>query len=335
LKQGNISTPAAAQPNYNDIDNLRRDYWANGFRPVPITNREKFPRGVNEWEVLARHDPPDVLTRRPQPWALGTGILCDGLRVVDVDIDNDPAAICSIAEYCLDHFGTAPTRFRDNADRILLMYAAPDGEMPPKASCKNRASGAGVEILGYGNQFFAAGMHPSGAILQWFDGPEITDRRSLGIIDQAAMVKLLDHCAELIGADRKSYGDGTRNGNAGTNAAPLVFGDAGETPINDIIAALDAIPNLGRDRALWWSIGAAVYVASGGSHEGYEAWRNWSAPVSNPNRNTVPETWRRLGTSPTDSISAAKLFWHASENDPAFQKPSTTIFNRISFFKKP
>ena len=183
------------------IATLRQDLWRNGYRPVPINNGEKFPF-ERAWPDLARHNPPQALmiVRLCQ---LGTGILGDGLRPIDNDI-KDALLASTFNVWLCDRFGHAPFRHRGNSHSRLMLFRAAEGE-PRKVSWKNKKTDNGVEILGRGNQFFAYGIHPSGAELQWIDGPVETPRELLPALTNEQCQEIIDHAANLIDADRKTF----------------------------------------------------------------------------------------------------------------------------------
>jgi hypothetical protein len=86
------------------VAQVRRDLWGNGFRPVPVhhhdlqwlpkKNRGKQPAGSG-WQDLARANPPACVSQQPSVDSLNTGILCDGLYVVDIDIKGDCEFACN------------------------------------------------------------------------------------------------------------------------------------------------------------------------------------------------------------------------------------------------
>src|SRR5689334_22848206 len=104
--------------------NLRRDCWRNQFRPVCIRTWPellKDPRSKG-WSEFARQDPPHpAVDLPPDANAQSTGILCDGLQYIDIDL-HDRDACYATADYCLTNFGDAPIRFRRNAPRMGLLY---------------------------------------------------------------------------------------------------------------------------------------------------------------------------------------------------------------------
>ena len=89
----------------------------------------KVPIG-QDWGNRARQNPPECTTLPPVAHALNTGILTDGLRAIDLDIDDK-----EIASRCrgiiVGRFGEAPIRMRRNSSRCLILYRAAVGE-PPK-----------------------------------------------------------------------------------------------------------------------------------------------------------------------------------------------------------
>ena len=106
-----------------------------GYRPMRIKNGYKHPMD-KDWPPNARRDPPLCVTEPLSFDHLSTGMLCDGLRVVDVDIEDQARAdqVVVLAEKML---GPAPMRFRANSHRAALLYRAAEGE-PRKASIVGR-----------------------------------------------------------------------------------------------------------------------------------------------------------------------------------------------------
>lgn len=317
--------------NYLSIFNIREKYYLNGYRPIAILNRQKRP--IDEcWPFLARQNPPTCSEVIPNPLALGTGILCDGLRAIDIDVDDKELADYLI-EYILINYGSAPVRYRNNSPRVTLLYAAAEGS-PPKAFVKNRVTGHGIEILGHGNQFVSDGIHPSGATLLWINGPEITPRDELVQLNGEEITDIIDYCTDVLQVDYVSYGD--HEINKPSDTTPVLQGHpggSGKLCIADIEAALDAIPNLYKDYDFWWDIGASVYMASGGSHAGYEAWRAWSSRNSDYNEKFTKKKWNHYSTSPVRSITAGTLVWRAQQCNSTFELPSRS-FTPLNIFNK-
>ncbi len=141
--------PLAEHP----VQALRRALLAHGYQPVAVYTGQKRPWGTG-WQAR-RGMPPFV------PDALNTGILCRGVRAVDIDID-DPILADRAAEIAEKIFGPTPLhRYRVGSARRLLLYLG-DGV---KRSVE--VEGGKIEILGNGQQFVAYGQHPDGGHFEW------------------------------------------------------------------------------------------------------------------------------------------------------------------------
>ena len=189
---------------------LRGRLWQNGFRPVsvfspgavewtgqPIANAGKRPNCKN-WHESALASVPDACTAKPSPDALNTGILCDGLVALDLDIDDSAMSQQAISA-AVRILGNAPMRVRSDSARVLMLYRASEGE-PSKRSIDG-ANGK-VEALGVGQQFVSFGIHPNGASYAWPQGsPAEFHRNSLTAVTADALQGFLCAVAPLVGAD--------------------------------------------------------------------------------------------------------------------------------------
>jgi RecA-family ATPase len=190
---------------------LRGKLWKNGFRPIsvyspgavewtgkPIDNAGKRPNCKN-WHESALASVPDACTARLSLDALNTGILCDGLQAIDIDVE-DSAIVAQIESAALHFLGQAPKRIRSNSARMLMLYRAAEGE-PSKQSI-NGLHGK-IEALGYGQQFVAFGIHPEGIAYEWPQGSPLDSHRdALTPITQEALFAFLCACAPLVGAEQ-------------------------------------------------------------------------------------------------------------------------------------
>jgi hypothetical protein len=236
----------------SNVQILREEIWGNDFRPIAIQHGLKYPVQKG-WQDLARRDPPRSIEDTRQDWGddyqggyfagrghyfPNTGILCDGLRPIDTDIDDERSFL--IMDWCLSNLGPAPIRYRDNAYRLLMLYGAADGE-PSKASIGGKTTG-GVEILGRGNQFLGYGTHTSGAILRWLDdhGPHDTRRSDLTNIAEHQVEDLLRFTATVIGVDYKPDAPKTPRATSDHHGHGL---GVASMCIADVRGCLDSIPN--------------------------------------------------------------------------------------------
>lgn len=323
------ASDAAADP-LSAVASLRASLSATGFWWIPLYNwdtawlpekyRGKRPKGA-AWQECVRRDP--SAEAAPEPDALNTGILCDGLRAVDVDIDDADTA-ARVRALAVARLGEAPMRWRENSPRVLLLYRAVEGE-PPKRIVAGTAGK--VEVLGKGQQFVAFGTHASGAALHWQgEAPGICTREALPAVSEAQIDAFLTAAREVIGAPegRSTAGSKAEKQKAGTDVPPhrpSAHGPSAD-PL-DVVAALLVIPNDGpADWEFWNKIGMAVWAATGGSMAGYDAWYTWSEKHPEHDPAACRERWEHYATSPPDQIGAGTLFHLAREAQPGWRKPS-------------
>jgi len=190
------------------VASFRGRLWAAGFRPVAVysadagvTGAGKRPRG-NCWQHRARRDPPAAVTERPERIALNTGILCDDLRAIDVDIDGAALAM-EVRELIQKLLGSTLVRSRPNSSRCLLLYRTTEG-----SAGKIIVAGSlgRIEVLGRGQQFVAFGIHPSGSTFAWSPGaPGATNREQLPAVSEQQIAGFVRESSTLIGARQPSH----------------------------------------------------------------------------------------------------------------------------------
>ncbi|MEY9525606.1 hypothetical protein ABIF70_006747 [Bradyrhizobium japonicum] len=158
-----------ASQTINGVWTIRKQLWTSGYWPLAVYGPEakvgapgKQP-ATKEWQVRLSEANPRAVTEPPNQNALNTGILCDGLRAVDIDIDclETVENVTSLGRSIL---GRAPVRYRNDSPRRLMLYRATTGE-PRKLVISGR--GGKVEILGRGQHFVAFGIHPSSSPYEW------------------------------------------------------------------------------------------------------------------------------------------------------------------------
>ena len=199
---------------------LRRQLWVNGFRPVAVKTGSKKACGLG-WTENARMNPPSASSEWPSSDALNTGLLCDGLIALDIDVD-DPSLAANIAEAAKRDLGPAPTRNRANSARCLLLYRAAEGE-PTKRSVVGPLGK--IEALGRGQQCVVDGEHESGTAYDWpHSGPDIFLRAQLTPVSQDALFAFLRAVAPMIGAEPPS---------SAPNASRPVFVDSARAQITE------------------------------------------------------------------------------------------------------
>ena len=311
---------------------IRAEMWDAGWRPVALfswdckhvwlseSDRGKRPKGEG-WQVRARRDCPEAAEAPPEPDALETGILCDGLRTLDLDID-DASTVAALRALAVSMFGETIVRSRDNASRILLPYRAAEG-------CPSKRTLAGsmgkIEVLGAGQQFAASERHPSGALLRWSpEEPRTTPLHTVPAITEAQLDAFLVESAPLIGAKPKDAANtGTAARSGGGQSSPL----GATADLLDVVAALAVIPpddDLNWDH--WNRVGLATWAASEGSLVGLAAFSAWTERSIGKHDRKPNERWdhyARHRDRPRQA-GAGTLFHLAKEAFPGWRKPSSS-----------
>lgn len=190
-------------PSIAEAAATRERLWDAGFRPVAVHNpirgdekSGKAPLGRG-WRAEAMLNPPMVTKLNAVAHALNTGILCDGLRAVDIDVDDRVLAtrVAILANHLL---GEAPVRYRDSGSRVLLLYRAAEGQ-PGKIVLPS--PNGKIEVLGAGQQFVAFGAHHSGATLRWLsEAPGDIAASGLLPVTEGQIHAFLVEAAVILGA---------------------------------------------------------------------------------------------------------------------------------------
>ncbi|WP_428490119.1 AAA family ATPase [Rhodopila sp.] len=238
---------------------LRCQLWANGYRPVAVASVDNLGPSpgkrpvANAWREGALQDTPEAANRPAEPDALNTGLLCDGLRAVDIDID-DAGIAATVEMAAVFTLGFTLTRFRANSGRKLLLFRAADGE-PSKRVLKGAAGK--VEVLGRGQQFVAFGAHPSGATLQWRDGsPETMAVAALPPVTEDQITEFFAAIAHDIGADKATATAATVAATGGKEKTDAELAPPNASPVLEL---LNTMQNpLEADRTVYEQVNLAV-----------------------------------------------------------------------------
>ena len=292
------------------VNALRRTLLANDFQPVAVLTGQKKSIEL-DWQRKIGLPPFDFRSA-------STGVLCKGLRAFDVDID-DPEKAAVVKEILERRFGAAPIRTRPGSPRFCALYRAAEDE-PPLKHIIFLAAGK-VEILGDGQQTMVDGEHPDGGAYIW-DGPSpfTTPYKELPAISEEQVSACEDELLAALGAERAKGADEAQDEPQGKPwRGQSAF--SGETTLDDIVAALDALPaDYRRDMRV--KIGMSAYAGSGGAPIVFESFRRWREGHGDK----VPPfklmaAWRSF--SRARSISVATLFGEVGARIPGWRKPST------------
>jgi hypothetical protein len=199
MSEGEIHPRDAAE-----VFDLRRAYWRNGYRPVPIYNRQKRPRGTN-WRADAVHNPPLWAGQAPEDEALSTGIATGEVVAIDIDVSHQ-TLVDQLVHMVETLLGVTPLVRLGRVPKTLMVYrcAVPFTKLSTDdfVLCGGKAH---VEILADGQQFVADGIHPdTGQPYTWTSGsPTDMPLAALPLVteDEArAVIRAAEELLRLAGA---------------------------------------------------------------------------------------------------------------------------------------
>jgi hypothetical protein len=326
------------------------------LRDIPgLETMVKAPRWcLWYWRVLIRKD--GTKARTKMPVIPGTGI---GVRVNDLEgvVGYDVASAAVPAEGAAgvgwrmkDDFGRVaididhcrdPKTGRVDGWALAILTAAPGAyrEITP--------SGTGLRVIG------RLGGLPEAfqgrlRVKAWVDGlgPDSAEERAWWGkgIQAGAAIEIFHACSRFLtvtGWD--GTGDCTvaideivgwlmeRADERKTNAASSAerADDGGLSlvgHIEDVVAALEILPNDDLHWDDWMTIGLATVNASGGSEEGWAAFEKWSAKSGRHEEDDCRKYWEQWKRSPGNRIGIGKLMIEAEKADPAWIRPSRRPF---------
>ena len=317
-------------PDLTDIAHKRARLWECGYRPIPLlshTDPDKTKAGKaplqKDWPDRACRNPPEAAVTPAQVHLANTGILCDGLRLIDVDVD-DPARADAIELLAIQHLGGAPTRRRDNSSRFAMLYRAAKGT-PGKRTLRGTTGNYPkhpdkVEVLGKGQQFVAYGTHVTGGSIYWTGlGPLDMAAGELPAVSEDAVTAFLHDVVPIIKAPEPRRGV---NGGAKHHRPIRTNGAANHAELFRLNSALDSLPaELADDYEQWILIGCALHHATRGSLAGRALWDRWSQQSDKYDGNEIAARWVSFARRSGDQASAGTIFHFARQHGWAPPRP--------------
>lgn len=250
----------------------------------------------------------------------GAGVGIRTGKIVGVDIDIVDAALAEqVEDLALELLGPAPRRV-GKAPKRLLPYRTVDPRSKIVWDFVHAETGEvqKLEVLGTGQQFVADGIHPkSGKAYSWPKG-HILDK---GFDDLTEVTpEQMDGFLEGVKALMADAGFEVKIGRKSKKSDCAAPRDKAELigRIEDIRSCLEVIPN---DQVCWddWtSMGMAIWAASEGSDEGFEAFAKWSAKSYLDDPATTSDRWDEISNSPPDNIGMGSLVHEARIYDPSW-----------------
>jgi hypothetical protein len=310
---------------------MRLQVRRNGFDLVPLEGKVPHIKGWQE-KFLITNDNEIRLWPRIYHLAPNTGVLGKYTPGLDIDIMIEAAAE-AVEMLAREHFeergdihvriGLPPKRLimlrtDEPFEKLFYVFKAPDG------------SEHKIEILGNGQQYVVDGIHPdTGKRYAWFGGELTSIKR------QDLPYVRFEDAKEYINAAKKLLAEefGLVVTNASSNlqsnggGAPRVHANGGgKNPQADLSVIADAlviVPNTANtDWERWYTIGMAVWRATGGSEAGFAAWDAWSQKnATKYDADTTTAKWLAFSRSPPTKIGAGTIVHLARQVDPYWDRP--------------
>jgi hypothetical protein len=253
------------------------------------------------------------------PDCVNTGIVCDNVAVIDIDI-VDPEIAAERVARAKELFGPTPLIRIGRAPKLLLVYRV---ETPHEKfstpelffgdDIDNKDMKVQVEFLGKVQQFVAYGIHPDTREPYYWPNQSPLDI-PLADVPVVTLELLQQFKAETeqvlrtAGArPRGEIQDEIRERERqGGQAAGIRDGDK---PTREKVEdALNHIPN-NVDRRTYIAIGYSIYEAIGES--GWSLFNDWAKQHSSYDKKHTTSDWRSFRKG--RSITARTLFWHAGQ----------------------
>lgn len=278
-----------------------KELFKNGYQVIPLASETKIP--VTEGWVHAS-SPPEY-TKYPN---CSIGIRCgthDPVYAIDIDVTNFDFIEGMVKESGLSQ---APHRIGSFPKRLYLFKGLTD-KIRKKSSSKYIEGH--VEILGFGQQFAAFGVHPkTKRPYQWpYGSPVSINQNALPIlteIDMTNLLNLFEEMADVYGfriKEKKKERDPNRiyePDNPLFEKAPL---NISENNLREMVETLDF--DCGRE--MWRDVGFALHHQTEGSDVGYQIWDEWSSKGTKYKDGETETQWDSFGRSDKEPITAAYI----------------------------
>jgi len=181
------------------VQNQRVALSTMGYSRVIVETNGKKPVG-SEWPDRSRQATLAVVMNQwPSNDALNTGVLCDDLCAIDIDIDDNQELVSQVIAVARQLLGqNAPIRYRENSTRVLILYRLSDFNPAQRHKTIKGLHGS-VDILTGNKQFVAYGQHESGTEYRWDAELKSTPRSSLPVVTYAAVKHFREQLGLLMG----------------------------------------------------------------------------------------------------------------------------------------
>ncbi|WP_341649801.1 PriCT-2 domain-containing protein [Thauera humireducens] len=267
-----------------------------GFEPIPVAGKRPV---INKWEDL------DLSQDRINYWAsngkgdLNVGLRTSALAPIDVDI-YDAEVSARVVAAARARFGDAPERV-GMPPKALLLYAAiePGTKITSPIWVSPDGREHRVEVLGIGQQFVAAGIHPDTHKPYTWNGDNIADLElwMLPAVRREVVADWINtELPALIPSDWVQKGAGSAGALAGSDDdVPWFQNRHDDVDLEALRWMLDQLPqDYCDDRDSWRNVIFAAHHQFHGTEEELEALEivdEWSSKSVKYVTGVVPAIW--------------------------------------------
>jgi len=266
----------------------------NGYEVIPIRPGEKRPYGEGWQKYLGTAE-------GVREWIedgkghYGVGIKCKNSPAIDIDV-HDETVVAEIEEMITAKLGPTLARVGKPPKKLLAFRTnEPFAKVDSGFWVDGQGRTVKVEILGDGQQYVAAHIHPdTGKPYQWLgksvlntkreDLPELTLEVAQEIKDEAIRI-FLGH-----GWVKKSNAIASLSSTYDPDDPFAAVKPKTEISDDKLFEMLMRVPGP-EDYDLWAQIGMALYHQYDGSQEGLDLWHQWSAQAHNYDENALNDKW--------------------------------------------
>ena len=274
--------------------------YMQGFEDlIPVLVKEKRP-ALKGWNN-AQHTLAEV-----EAWTnkgYNTGMLARNFPGLDCDVD-DPMLCHHISAVAREHFGNNnPTRIRDDSPRWLMIFRTTTPIKKQRMTFKDSGGNKhAVELLGDGQQYLVSGTHPSGSEYEYMSKgrtvplgettPEALTNLALAKVEEfwtLLRAKLTLHkCTDI-----------EQGGATTTSTRPAE--ELVAPSWNDLVHAVQSIPNVDRQREFQVEMAHAIRGAAPDNPKARALFLAWSAQYEDANSTHDEKLW--------DTIVETRIGW--------------------------
>ena len=268
----------------------------NGYAVIPIRPGEKRPYG-DRWQTYDGTEEGVLDWIKSGKGSFGVGIKTKDSPAVDIDV-QDAKVVDKIREMVFAKTGRTLQRV-GFAPKTLLAYQT--DEPFPKVDTgfwvDDKGRTAKVEILGDGQQFVAAHIHPdTGKPYRWLDGKSVLDtpRDDLPILRQRHAEEIKAEAIQIFlgqGWVKKTNAVQRLTASGYDPDDPFAAVRA-KTDISDdqLHHKLSLVPS-NEDYEVWFHVGMALFHQYDGAMYGLELWHQWSSSAPNYDADALDKKW--------------------------------------------